>query len=94
MKKRVVVTGMGAVTPVGNNVEKMWESIKAGKNGIDYITLFDTAEHKAKVAAEVKDFDPTEYIEKRSCAGWTGSAISALLQRYRPIIRADWKAPA
>ena len=85
MKKRVVVTGMGAVTPVGNNVEKMWESIKAGKNGIDYITLFDTAEHKAKVAAEVKDFDPTEYIEKkelRRLDRFCHFGIAAAVQAY------------
>ena len=85
MKKRVVVTGMGAVTPVGNNVEKKWESIKAGKNGIDYITLFDTAEHKAKVAAEVKDFDPTEYIEKkelRRLDRFCHFGIAAAVQAY------------
>lgn len=62
--RRVVVTGMGAVTPVGNTVESLWESLLAGKNGIAPITLFDTTEYKAKLAGEVKDFNPTDYMEK------------------------------
>lgn len=61
---RVVVTGLGAVTPLGNDVPSMWEAMKAGKCGIDFITRFDTTEYKAKVAAEVKNFDPLKYIEK------------------------------
>ena len=63
--RRVAVTGLGAVTPVGNNVETAWSSIKSGKSGIDFISKFDTSDLKVKIAAEVKDFDPTEYIEKR-----------------------------
>ncbi len=62
--RRVVVTGMGAVTPVGNTVESLWESLLAGKNGIAPITHFDTTEYKAKLAGEVKDFNPTDYMEK------------------------------
>lgn len=62
--RRVVVTGIGAVTPVGNNAADFWESLKNGKNGIGPITRFDTAESKYKLAAEVKDFDPTVYMEK------------------------------
>lgn len=76
---------MGAVTPVGNNVDEMWESIKNGKNGIDYITLFDTTDHKAKVAAEVKNFDPTEYIEKkelRRLDRFCHFGIAAAVQAY------------
>ncbi len=63
--KRVVITGIGAITPIGNNVETMWEAMKNGVCGINTITKFDPALTKAKVAAEVKDFDPTLYIEKR-----------------------------
>lgn len=63
--KRVVVTGLGAVSPVGNDVETTWQGMKEGKNGIDLIKKFDTADLKVKVAGEVKDFDPTKYIEKR-----------------------------
>ncbi|WP_106763052.1 beta-ketoacyl-ACP synthase II [Pseudoruminococcus massiliensis] len=63
--RRVVITGIGAVTPVGNDIETMWNSLVNGKNGIDYIKSFDTEKLKVKVAAEVKDFDPTKYIEKK-----------------------------
>ncbi len=62
-EKRVVVTGIGAVTPLGNDTRTTWEGLKAGKNGIAPITLFDTTEYKAKLGAEVKDFEPKEYLE-------------------------------
>ena len=55
MERRVVVTGLGAISPIGNNVEEMWEGIKQGKCGIDDITLFDTTDSKVKIAAEVKN---------------------------------------
>ena len=62
--RRVVVTGLGAVTPVGNNVADTWEALKNGKNGIAPITLFNTENFKAKLGAEVKDFDPAQYMER------------------------------
>ena len=65
--KRVVVTGVGAVTPVGNNAETTWESMINGVRGIDVVTRYDPSLTKAKIVAEVKNFDPTEYIEKREC---------------------------
>ena len=61
--RRVVVTGLGAVTPLGNNVADTWENMKNGKNGIGPITLFNTEKFKAKLGAEVKGFDPREYLE-------------------------------
>ncbi len=61
--RRVVVTGMGAITPLGNNVADTWQAMKAGKNGIAPITLFDTDAFKSKLGAEVKGFDPKEYLE-------------------------------
>lgn len=61
--RRVVVTGIGAVTPLGNNAADTWEAMKNGKNGIAPITRFDTEKFKAKLGAEVKDFDPKEYLE-------------------------------
>jgi 3-oxoacyl-[acyl-carrier-protein] synthase II len=61
--KRVVVTGMGAITPVGNNVKETWESLKNGKNGIAKVTFFNTDNLKASLAAEVKNFDPAEYLD-------------------------------
>ena len=62
--RRVVVTGIGAVTPIGNNVPDFWEGLVNGKNGIAPITAFDTTDYKATLAAEVKDFEPTDYMEK------------------------------
>lgn len=61
--RRVVVTGIGAITPLGNNVAETWEGLKNGKNGIGPITLFDTEKFKAKLGAQVKGFDPKEYLE-------------------------------
>lgn len=66
MKKRVVVTGMGAITPIGNSVESFWEGVKQGKTGFAPITRFDTTEYKCKLAAEVKDFNAEDYMDKKS----------------------------
>lgn len=62
-KRRVVVTGMGAVTPIGNNTAEFWDSIRAGRVGIGPITAFDTEGYKVKLAAEVKDFDAKKYMD-------------------------------
>lgn len=64
--RRVVVTGMGAVTPIGNSVEEFWKSVKQGKHGFAPISRFDTAEYKCKLAAEVKNFNPEEYMDKKA----------------------------
>ena len=61
--RRVVVTGMGAVTPLGNNAADTWNGLKNGRSGIAPITLFDTEKYKAKVGAEVKGFEPTDYLD-------------------------------
>ena len=61
--RRVVVTGMGAVTPIGIGVENFWNSVKEKRTGFDKITKFDTTGFKASLAAEIKDFDPKEFIE-------------------------------
>lgn len=65
MKRRVVITGMGAITPIGNNVLEFWHNIKNSNIGIDEITKFDTEKYKVKLAAEVKNFDPTNYMDKK-----------------------------
>ena len=65
MMRRVVVTGMGAITPIGNSVDEFWESVKQEKIGFAPITYFDTTDYKCKLAAEVKDFDYTAYIDKK-----------------------------
>lgn len=64
--RRVVITGMGAITPIGNSVEEFWNGIKEGKTGFGSITYFDTADYRCKLAAEVKNFDPAQYMDKKS----------------------------
>ena len=65
MKRRVVITGLGAITPIGNNVDEFWKGIKEGKCGIDEITEFDASNFKVKLAGEVKGFNAEEHFEKR-----------------------------
>ena len=65
MKNRVVITGLGAITPIGNTVEDFWNNTKAGVCGIDYIKSFNTEGHKVKIAAEVKDFNPVDYFGRK-----------------------------
>ena len=60
--QRVVVTGVGAVTPVGNDVPTMWDNLVAGRSGVDKITGFDASQLKVQIAAEVKGFDPQAYM--------------------------------
>ena len=65
MSRRVVVTGLGLVTPIGTGVEKTWEGLCQGKSGIAPITRFDTSDHGVKIAAEVKDFDPEQFMDPK-----------------------------
>ncbi|MDF2941600.1 MAG: fabF [Herbinix sp.] len=65
MNRRVVVTGMGAITPIGNSVEEFFDNVQAGKCGFDFIKCFDTENFAAKIAAEVKDFDPKNYMDAK-----------------------------
>lgn len=85
LMKRVVITGMGVISPVGNNIETFWNRIKSGEHGISFIESFDTSDIDVKVAAEIKDFDPTQYIEKkearrtdRYCQFAVAAALEAL----------------
>lgn len=65
MKKRVVITGMGVITPVGNSVPEMWQALLEGKNGIGPITLFDASLYDTRIAGEIKNFDPSTILEKK-----------------------------
>jgi len=65
MNRRVVVTGMGAITPIGNSVKEFFDNVMAGKCGIDFINNFDTETYSVKVAAQVKDFDPKIYMDAK-----------------------------
>ena len=86
--KRVVVTGMGAITPIGNSIDAFWESVKAGKIGFDRITYFDTADYKCKLAAQVKNFD----AYRVGCA--VGSGIGSLQAMEREHSRLLEKGPS
>lgn len=86
MKKRVVVTGMGAVTPIGNSVEEFWSGIKESKVGIGEITKFDTTEYKVKLAAEVKDFSAKDYMDFKAAKRmelFSQYAVAAALEAYK-----------
>ena len=64
-RKRVVVTGLGAITPIGNNLTEYWSGLLSGRNGIGLITLFDASKHACRIAGEVKNFDPHEYLDRK-----------------------------
>ena len=89
--ERVVITGMGAITPVGNDVETFWESLKAGKCGIGPITKFDTTDYKVKLAAEVKDFDITKYVDKREARHMDISCHYAIAAAQEAVDQAGLK---
>ncbi len=83
MEHRVVITGMGAISPIGNTLEENWANVKAGVCGIDEITCFDTTDHAVKLAGEVKDFDPTLYMdfkEAKRMARFSQLAVAASVQ--------------
>ncbi|OUL18483.1 beta-ketoacyl-[acyl-carrier-protein] synthase II [Nostoc sp. RF31YmG] len=64
-RKRVVVTGVGAITPIGNTPAEYWQGLLSGRNGIDYITSFDASRHDCRIAGEVKNFDPHDYLDRK-----------------------------
>ena len=85
MKRRVVITGMGGLSPIGNTADDMWNNAKEGICGIDTIKSFDTSNHKVKVAGELKDFDATNYMEKmmvRRTARFTQLALIAAREAF------------
>ena len=85
-KRRVVVTGLGAVTPIGNSVQEFWEGIREGKTGIGPITRFDAEEYKVRLVAEVRDFDPKKYMEPkmvRRMAPFAQYAVAAAKEAFK-----------
>jgi len=78
MKRRVVVTGLGALTPLGNSLEESWDGAVAGKSGIGLITRFDASPYTSRIAGELKGFDPTRYVEKKEIRRYDNFAIYAL----------------
>ncbi|MCI9287687.1 MAG: beta-ketoacyl-ACP synthase II [Clostridia bacterium] len=79
MEKRVVITGLGAITPIGNNVEEMWKAIENKECGISEISLFDTTNFKTKLAAEVKSYDPLDYFELKQTKRFDKSSQFAII---------------
>lgn len=77
--KRVVITGMGAITPIGKNVEETWEGIKAKKCGIDEITLFDASNFKTKLDAEIKEYNPLDYFDAKQAKRLDRSSQLAII---------------
>ena len=65
MIRRVVVTGIGLICGVGNNTEEVWQALLAGKSGVERITSFDVSQFACQIAAEVKNFDPLQFVEKK-----------------------------
>ncbi len=79
MERRVVITGMGAITPIGKNIEETWKGIENKKCGIDNITLFDTATFKTKLDAEVKEYNPLDYFEPKQAKRFDRSSQFAVI---------------
>ena len=85
MKRRVVITGLGAISPIGNSAEEMWENAKKGVCGIDFISSIDTENHEVKVAGEVKNFDPEIFMDKmeaRRTARFTQFALKSAIEAF------------
>ncbi len=85
MRRRVVITGLGCITPVGNDVETLWANITAGNSGVDYITHYDTAGHKTKFAAEVKGFDAARLFGAREARHMDRFAQLALASTFQAV---------
>ncbi len=91
MRKRVVITGMGAVTPIGNSVEEYWQGLLEGRSGVGPITLFDPSDYPTKIAAEVKDFDGADFFDRkdmRMMARPTQFGVAAALMALED---SDWR---
>ena len=97
MKRRVVVTGMGAITPIGNDVASFWDSVKQGVTGIGEITKFDTTDYKVKLAAEVKNFAAKERMDFKAAKrmeAFSQYAVVASMEAFENAEKAqkdgDW----
>ncbi len=90
MKRRVVVTGMGLVSPVGNTVEESFKNLVAGKNGIDFITLFDASNDKVKIAGEVKNINFEEFIDKKEIRRADRVTNLALVAAHEAVMQANF----
>ena len=94
MRRRVVVTGMGAITPVGNDVQSMWDVLRAGGSGIGYISHFDASRFPTKIAAEVKDFDLSRYVPDTSKYRHSGRNVTFAIAAATEAVRHSGLASA
>ena len=83
--KRVVVTGLGAITPIGNTIDEYWNGLINGVSGADMITLFDASKFKTKFACEIKGFEPTHFLKRKKQERSIGLHKSHWLQATRPL---------
>ncbi len=90
-RKRVVVTGLGAITPIGNTLQEYWEGLSSGRNGIGPITLFDPSNHSCRIAGEVKGFDPHEYLERKEAKRMDRFAQFAIAASKQAIADASFE---
>lgn len=90
MPKRVVITGMGAITPLGNDVDTFWDALKQGKNGIDKIDRFDVDKFSTQMAALVGDFDPQDYMDRREARRMDRFTQFAMAATYEAMKKADF----
>jgi 3-oxoacyl-[acyl-carrier-protein] synthase II len=89
MKRRVVVTGLGALTPLGNSVQESWESAIAGKSGVGMITKFDSTSFNTRIAAEIKNFDPLQFVDKKEIRRYDDFIIYALAAAEMAMVDAS-----
>ena len=86
--RRVVITGLGAVTPIGNDVSDYWEGLSSGRNGVDSITLFDASRHACRFAAEVKSFDASHWLEPKEIKRWDRFSKFAVVAAKQAVANA------
>ena len=91
MNRRVVITGMGAVTPIGIGLEEFWQALLEGRNGVAPITLFDASEYPSRIAAEVKDWDPSQYMEKKKIKALSRCAQFGVTAAKLCMENANWE---
>ena len=90
-KKRVVITGLGAITPIGNSLAEYWDGLLQGRNGVGAVTLFDASKHACQFGAEVKDFDPCQYLDKKEAKRMDRFAQFGVCASKQAIADADFE---
>ena len=92
MKKRVVITGEGSISPLGHNSQSLWESLVKGKSGIDYISSFDTEKFSIKIAGEVKDFDSNNFFEAKEARKLDRFSMFGLIAAEQALQNSNYRS--